>query len=134
MVEKISIRQIQWHQERSLMVTGVGHVRNPKTSELRHFWTARVTHFVHRLWPFMVSLYLSCQYLFLWYRWCLYQSFDVFSRSFYFLFLLFLHKLQGREKREKNKEKITSNAHRSLITTQLVLFKISWLDESNDTK
>jgi hypothetical protein len=42
--------------EKSSTVTKVGHMSSPKTSEFRHLWTARVVHFIYRLWLVLVSL------------------------------------------------------------------------------
>jgi len=55
-VRKILTKRVQRHQERSSMVTGVGHISGPKASEPQHFWTARVANFVHHLWPYLMSL------------------------------------------------------------------------------
>jgi len=47
-------------QKRSLEVTGMGHMISLKKSEPHHLWITRVTHSINSLWPFLVSLNLSC--------------------------------------------------------------------------
>jgi hypothetical protein len=47
-------------QKRSLEVTGLGHMISLKKSEPHHLWITRVTHSINSLWPFLVSLNLSC--------------------------------------------------------------------------
>jgi len=112
-VEKISMRRIQWHQERSLMVIGVGHISNSKTSELWYFWTTSVAHFVNRLWPFM-GRYIYLFNIFF------YDISDVFIRVLvcfrdlftFFLFYFFTNYKEERRKRKKQRKK-TLNVHRN---------------------
>lgn len=41
------------------LFNAVGHTRRPKVSRLACLWSARVSPFDHRLWFFLMSLYLS---------------------------------------------------------------------------
>jgi len=56
MVGKISMRRIQRHQERSLIVIKIGHTNSPETSEPWYLWKAHMTHSVHGLWFYVVLL------------------------------------------------------------------------------
>lgn len=52
----ISTRQIKWRKGRSPTVTEVCNMSHPKANEPWHIWTARVTHYGHCYWPFLVLL------------------------------------------------------------------------------
>jgi len=52
----ISTRQIKWRKGRSPTVTEVCSMSHPKANEPWHIWTARVTHYGHCYWPFLVLL------------------------------------------------------------------------------
>lgn len=108
--EKISMRWIQQHQERSQWVTEVGHTSHSNVSNLICLQTAQMTHYRYCLLPSLMSFDSSCRDLFnstsgvvtraLVCLWDLFIFFLLFS-----LFSLFTNYKEERwEMREKNKE------------------------------
>jgi len=107
-VRKILTKRVQRYQERSSMVTGVGHISGPKVSEPQHFWTARVANFVHHLWPYLMSLDSSHRDIFNNTNVVIIRTSVCLNDLFFLLFslsLLSLHKLQGGDRREKEIKK-----------------------------
>lgn len=110
-VRKILTRQVQQHQERLSMVTGVGHISGLKASEPQHFWTARVANFVHHFWPYLMS-FDSPYEIFSKILMLSSSELQFVSMIFFLLFSLSYlftnYKEEGggrREERERNKEK-----------------------------
>jgi hypothetical protein len=102
-VEKIFMRRVQWHQERSPIMTWMGHKKGPKTSEPRYLRTTHMAYSVYHLWPSLVSLDLSCRDLIYGINVIIIEA-SMYSKDLFFFtfFSLFrLYKLQGGERRNK---------------------------------